>query len=47
MGSKSVPKSTNINEALPLPEKNLGRTGKKNCKPVGQDEIHEKGPRWS
>jgi len=36
-----------LNEALLLPEKNQGRTGKKTCKSVEQEENHEKGPRWS
>ena len=47
MGWKSVRKGTNVNEALPLPERNRGRAGKTACKPVEQEENHEKGPRWS
>jgi hypothetical protein len=40
-------KGTNVNEALLLPEKNRGRTGKVTCKSVEQEENHEKGPRGS
>jgi hypothetical protein len=47
MGWKSVWKGTNINEALLLPEKNRGWTGKKICKSVEQEENHEKDPRRS
>ena len=46
-GWKSVWKGTNVNEALPLPGENRGRTGKRTCKSVEQEENHEKGPRWS
>jgi hypothetical protein len=31
----------------PVPEKSGGRTGKKPCKFVEQEENHEKGPRCS
>jgi len=47
MGWKSVRKGTNVNEELPLPEKNGGRTGKVTCKSVEQEENQEKGSRWS
>ena len=47
VGWKSVRKGTNVNEALLLPEKNRGRTGKVTCKSVEQEENHEKGPRGS
>jgi hypothetical protein len=35
-------KRRKVNEALPLPEKNRGRTGKRACKPVEQEENHKK-----
>jgi len=47
MGWKSVRKGTNVNEALVLPEKNGGWTGKRTCKSVEWEENHKKGPRCS
>ncbi len=41
---KSVRKGTNVNEALPWPENNRGRTGKGICKYVKQEENHEITP---
>jgi hypothetical protein len=46
MGWKSARKGTNATEALPLPGKNGGRTGKGSCKSVAPEEIQEKGLRW-
>lgn len=37
----------NVNEALLLPEKNGGRTGKRTCKPVAKEENHGNGLRRS
>jgi hypothetical protein len=47
MGWKSAWKGANGNEAPPVPEKNRGRTGKRTCKSMEQEENHEKAPRWS
>jgi hypothetical protein len=44
---QSVWKGAKVNEAFPLPEKNGGQTAKRSCKPVEQEETHEKGPRGS
>jgi hypothetical protein len=44
MGWKSVRKGTNVNEALPFPEKNRGQTAKWTSKSVEQEENHKKRP---
>jgi hypothetical protein len=45
MGWKNAWQGANGNEVPPVPEKNRGRTGKKTCEPLEQEENHEKGPR--
>jgi hypothetical protein len=44
-GVEKRAEGTNVNESLPVPEKNGERTGKWTCKPVEWEENHEKGLR--
>jgi hypothetical protein len=46
-GVEKRAESIDVNEDLPLPEKNGGWTGNVTCKSMEQEENQEEGPHWS